>query len=196
MITAQQSDVAAAEQWYRKSLAIKEKQGNEHGAALTYHQLGVISAEQRDFPAAEQWYRKSLAISEKQGDKHGAASTYHQLGINAQEQRDFAAAEQWHRKSLAIKEKQGNEHEVAITYGQLGLLARAKRNFEASGQQFIRAASAFAQANDSLMASRALQDFLVTHRSAEPGERAKLLVMWDQAGLGPFPESTEGLDRG
>jgi hypothetical protein len=44
-------------QWYKKSLAIKEKQGNEHGAASTYHQLGRIAQEQRDFGAAEQWYK-------------------------------------------------------------------------------------------------------------------------------------------
>ena len=38
-----------AERWYLKSLAIEEKQGNEHGAASTYHQLGMIAQEQRDF---------------------------------------------------------------------------------------------------------------------------------------------------
>ena len=60
----------------------QEKQGNEHGAATTYHQLGMIALEQRDFAQAEQWYRKSLAIHqniEKQGNEHGAATTYHQL---------------------------------------------------------------------------------------------------------------------
>ncbi len=196
MIAEEQHDFAAAEQWYRKSLAISEEQGNEHVAAGTYHQLGTIALRQRDFAAAEQWYRKSLAIRAKQGDEHEAASTYHQLGINAQEQGDFGAAEQWYRKSLAIKEKQGDEHQAASIYAQFGLLARAKGNFEESGRRFIRAHSAFAHANDSHRASWALQDFLVTHRSAEPDEQAKLLAMWDQAGLGPLPESTEGLDRG
>jgi hypothetical protein len=33
-------------------LAISEKQGNEHGAASTYHQLGRIAQEQRDFAQA------------------------------------------------------------------------------------------------------------------------------------------------
>ena len=28
-------------QWYRKAMAIFEKQGDEHGAAITYHQLGM-----------------------------------------------------------------------------------------------------------------------------------------------------------
>ena len=194
-ISQEQRDFAAAEQWYLKSLAIKEKQGDEHGAAGTYHQLGINAQNQGDFAAAEHWYRKSLTIKEKQGDEHGAASTYHQLGTIAQHQHDFPAAEQWYRKSLVITEKQ-DEHTAALTYGQLGTLARAKGSFEESGRLFIRAVSAFVHTNDSHMAGRALQEFLVTHRSAKPDEQATLLAMWDQAGLGPFPESTEGLDRG
>ena len=86
-------------QWYKKSLDIDEKQGNEHGAAKTYHQLGRIAVEQRDFAAAEQWSQKSLDIDEKQGNELGAAKTYHQLGRIAEKQRDFAAAEQWYKKS-------------------------------------------------------------------------------------------------
>ena len=75
MIAEEQRDFAGAEQWYRKALAIKEKQGDEHGAAITYHHLGMIAQEQRDFAGAEQWYRKALAIFEKQGDEHGAAAS-------------------------------------------------------------------------------------------------------------------------
>ena len=196
VIAAEQRDFAAAEQWYHKSLAIEEKHGNEHGAAISYHQLGVIATQQGDFAAAERWYHKSLAMEEKQGNEHGAALTYHQLGVIAEEQRDFAVAEQWYLKSLAIKEKQGDEHGAASTYAQLGLLARAKGNFEESGRRLIRAHSAFVHTNDAHMASLALQQFFVTHRSADPDEQVKLLAMWDQAGLGPLPESTEGPDRG
>ena len=106
-------------------MAIKEKQGDEHGAARTYHQLGMIAQEQRDFASAEQWYRKSLAIFEKQGDEHGAAFTYHQLGMIAQEQRDFASAEQWYRKSLAIWVKYGDKHYEAMTRSLLEGLQEA-----------------------------------------------------------------------
>src|SRR5271157_3961775 len=74
MIAQERRDFASAEQWYRKSLAIKEKQGDEHGAAIAYGQLGTIAQEQRDYASAEQWYRKSLAIEEKQGNEHGDES--------------------------------------------------------------------------------------------------------------------------
>jgi tetratricopeptide (TPR) repeat protein len=70
-----------AEQWYRKSLAITERQGNEYHAASTYHQLGRIAQEQRDFATAEQWYRKALAIWVKYGDQHNQAITRSNLEI-------------------------------------------------------------------------------------------------------------------
>jgi len=81
MIAQEQRDFASAEQWYRKAMAIKEKQGDEHGAAITYHQLGYSAQEQRDFASAEQWYRKSLAIWVKYGDKHYEAITRSNLEI-------------------------------------------------------------------------------------------------------------------
>ncbi len=64
------------EKWCRKSLDIHEKQGNEHDAAATYHNLGAIAGKQRDFETAEKWCRKSLVIFEKQGNEHGTATTY------------------------------------------------------------------------------------------------------------------------
>ena len=184
----EQRDFAAAEQWYRKSLAIKEKQGNEHGAANTYHQLGIIAGEQRDFAAAEQWYRKSLAIKEKQGDEHGAAGAYHQLGRIAQQQRDFAAAEQWYRKSLLINEKQGNEHGAASTYCQLGVLAAAQERFRESGEWLIEGLKVFLRANDANNVQQAASVFLVTYGKASDDDKAELRRMWEQAGVGPFPE--------
>jgi len=187
-IAQEQGDFSAAEQWYRKSLVISEKQGNEHYAASTYHQLGMNAQEQRDFSAAEQWYRKSLAIKEKQGNEHGAASTYHQLGSIAQEQRDFSAAEQWYRKSLAIKEKHGNEHGAASTYGQLGILAGLQEDWMQAGSWEIRSIVGYIHTNDEAGAKRITRNFQITFRSALPAEQAKLKGMWEQAGLGAFPE--------
>ncbi len=113
MIAQEQRDFAAAEQWYRKSLAIEEKQGNEHGAASAYHQLGRIAQEQRDFAAAEQWYRKALAINEKQGNEHGAASTYGQLGILAGLQERFEESGQWLIRCITAFARCNDQHEAA-----------------------------------------------------------------------------------
>ena len=175
-IAQEQRDFASAEQWYRKALAIFEKQGDEHGGALTYHQLGRIAHKQRDFASAEQWYRKSLAIKEKQGDEHGAASTYHQLGMIAQEQRDFASAEQWYRKSLAIYEKQGDEHGAAITYHQLGIIAQEQRDFASAEQWYRKSLAIWVKYGD---------------KHHEAMTRSNLERLREAAGPGSIPEPGE-----
>jgi len=75
MIAQGQRDFASAELWYLKALAIFEEKGDEHGAAITYHTLGIIAQEQRDFAGAERWYHKALAIWVKYGNKHHEAIT-------------------------------------------------------------------------------------------------------------------------
>ena len=132
VIAQEGRDFDAAEDWYKKALAIELEQGNEYSAAINYHQLGSVAQDRRDFDAAENWYKKALAIKLKQGNEHGAASTYHQLGMVAHERRDFDAAEDWYKKSLAIELKQGNEHgeASACTYHQLGMIAQEKRDFD------------------------------------------------------------------
>ncbi|MGA2150016.1 MAG: CHAT domain-containing protein, partial [Bryobacteraceae bacterium] len=132
IVAQERRDFAMAEQWYRKSLAISEKQGDEPHTAGTYHQLGRVAQDRRDLTAAEEWYQKSLAIKEKQGDEHGAATTYHQLGLVAQERRDFAAAEHWYLRSLGISERLGDEHYAAISYHQLGRVAEDRGDLTAA----------------------------------------------------------------
>ncbi len=177
MIAQEQRDFAGAEQWYRKTLAIEEKQGDEHSAAgSTYQNLGIIAQEQRDFAGAEQWYRKTLAIFEKQGDKHSAAITYHNLGTIAQEQHDFAGAEQWYRKALAIFEKQGDEDSAAITYHQLGRIAQEQHDFAGAEQWYRKTLAICIKYSD---------------KYHEEMTRSNLERLREAGGTGSIPESGE-----
>ena len=105
----------AAEGWYKKSLDISLKLGNDLDAAGSYHQLGMISQERRDFDAAEDWYKKSLSLSQKM-DNSIVVKAYHQLGMIAKERQDFDVAEDWYKKSLALKCTQEDEQGTALTY--------------------------------------------------------------------------------
>jgi tetratricopeptide (TPR) repeat protein len=69
MVAQDRGDLAAAEDWYRKSLAIDEALGDQRGLASSYHQLGRVAQLRGDLAGAEQWYRKSLAILEALGDR-------------------------------------------------------------------------------------------------------------------------------
>ena len=128
-----------AEYLYRKLSDKSKEQGNEHGTALTYLQLGKIAQERRDFNSAENWYRKARDIFEKQGDEHGAALTYLQLSMINQERRDFDSAESWCRKALTIFEKQSDEHGAALTYLQLGMIPQERRDFNSAESWYRKA---------------------------------------------------------
>lgn len=60
-----------SEQWYRRSLAIKEK-GNKHGAALTYHELSLLAVEQQQCPEAGRLCLQVLTIYRKYDDPYNA----------------------------------------------------------------------------------------------------------------------------
>ena len=87
------------------------KQGNLHGEAITYHQLGTIAQKEKDFTGARGCYLKSLAIREQQGDLHGAASAYGDLGIMEGLQGNFIEAGRWLVQSVSsftsARDKQG-----------------------------------------------------------------------------------------
>jgi len=138
MVAEERGDLEAAEDWYNKSLAIEQKQGDEHGMASTYHQLGMVAEKRGDLDAAEDWYKQSLAIDQKQGNEHGMASTYHQLGMVAEERRDLDAAEDWYKRSLAIAQKLNIEYGMALIYHQLGMIAQERRDLDAAEDWYKR----------------------------------------------------------
>jgi hypothetical protein len=75
MIAQEQRDFGAAEQWYRKSLAISEKQGNEYGAATTYAQLGILASMREQYEESGRWLIKCALAFARCNDVHNARRT-------------------------------------------------------------------------------------------------------------------------
>ena len=59
------------EKWYKKSLAINEKLGNEHGAASTCGQMGLLEVGRKRFVEAGGWLIKSIERFGKARDEEG-----------------------------------------------------------------------------------------------------------------------------
>jgi hypothetical protein len=74
-------DFAAAERWYQRSLAIEEKHGNEHGAAITYGQLGIIAGLQSHFVESGRWLIRCIMAFANQHDSQGAERNVHNFLI-------------------------------------------------------------------------------------------------------------------
>jgi tetratricopeptide (TPR) repeat protein len=141
-------DLDAAEEWYKKSLEIHKRQGDEHAAAAAYQQLGWLAKECRDLDAAEEWYKKSLEIHKRQGDEQGIASACHNLGVVTQNRRDFAESKKWYEKSLETKLCQNNKYEAASTYYQLGRLAEDLYDFAEAEEWYEKSLEIFLRQGD------------------------------------------------
>ena len=128
-----------ADDWYRKSLTIKEELGNRPGMAITYHQLGMTAQDRGRLDEADDWYRKSLTIFEELGDRPGMAITYHQLGNTAYLRGRLDEADDWYRKSLTIKEELGNRQGMAGTYHQLGMTAQNRGRLDDADDWYRKA---------------------------------------------------------
>ncbi|MER2531234.1 MAG: tetratricopeptide repeat protein, partial [Candidatus Competibacter sp.] len=181
-------NLMAAEKWFIKSLEIGEECSRTEGISKIYHQLGMLAGYRFDFKTSENYYIKSLEIKERQGDEYGAAITYHQLGSLRFFQGDFSEAEKWYKKSLEIKERQGDEYGAAATYGQLGIVAAKQGRYLESGQWLISCIRIFEYHDDSQNYYLNLGNFLTFYRETSPDNQAQLRQIWEEAGLGAFPE--------
>jgi tetratricopeptide (TPR) repeat protein len=128
-----------ADDWYRKSLTIKEERGDRPGMANTYHQLGMTAEARGRLDEADDWYRKSLTIEEERGNRPGMAVSYHQLGITAHGRGRLDEAEDWYRKALTLNEELGNRPHMAPTYHALGMTAEARGRLDEADDWYRKA---------------------------------------------------------
>jgi tetratricopeptide (TPR) repeat protein len=55
---------------YQRSLKAFETAGNEHGCAVAYHNLGMISADEKQWEAADQYFEQGRRTAQAVGDDH------------------------------------------------------------------------------------------------------------------------------
>ena len=132
------ADLDDAQDWYIKSLAIKEELHDRPGMVDSYHQLGNVAYLMGDLDDAQDWYIKSLAIKEELHNRPGMASSYHQLGNVAHQMGDLDLAEDWYRRSLDIEEQLGSRSGMADSYHQLGVVAQNRGRLNEAQDWYIK----------------------------------------------------------
>jgi tetratricopeptide (TPR) repeat protein len=144
-IAQKRGDLAAAEDWHRKSLAIFEQLQDLPHLAVSYRQLAKVAQLRGDFAAAEDWLQEALAILEQLQDQPFLARCYGQLGVLAQRRGDFLTAEGWYHRALAIFEILDDRPDRALTYANLGTVSEQRRDPDAALDWAIRAVALFNQ---------------------------------------------------
>jgi len=105
--------------YYERSLALKERVGDEYGMAPTFHKLGLVYQRQGELDKAIEYYERSLAIVEKIGDEYGMSRILNSLGGVYQARGERDRAEAYYERSLALKEKVADKQGMAFGYNNV-----------------------------------------------------------------------------
>ncbi len=119
-----------AENWNRKSRALREKSGNRTRTSLDLHDSGKLAYRRGQLDEAETCYRKSLTMCEGQRDWYVVAANYRELGAIAHLRGQLAEAETYYLKSCAASKKLANPAHEAMSCNYLGSLALERDRLE------------------------------------------------------------------
>jgi hypothetical protein len=72
-VAQERGDWVEAERWYRESLGIKERLGDDHGQASTLHQLGKVAENRGRVAEAVAFFRQAEQLFERIGDARNLA---------------------------------------------------------------------------------------------------------------------------
>jgi tetratricopeptide (TPR) repeat protein len=125
-------------EYYERSLALKEKAGDEYGMAPTFHDLGLMYQYKGKLDKAIEYHRRSLAIMARMGDQHGMSRIFNSLGDVYQAKGEWERAIEYYERSLAILEEVGDEHGMATTFNSLGSVYRAKGEWDRAIEYYER----------------------------------------------------------
>jgi putative nucleotidyltransferase with HDIG domain len=109
---------------YARSLEAYRKAEDQHGCAIAYHNLGMVSVDRELFDEADSFFRESRAIAERAGDLHlqGLCLVSH-AEVHVARQR-FENARQDAEAALALFDQLGARGAKADAYRVIGVVYR------------------------------------------------------------------------
>jgi tetratricopeptide (TPR) repeat protein len=140
-IALDQGAYMQAEDCQRRSLALRERLGDQPGIAECWFDLGRPFFEQGDTAQAEECWRRSLTLYERLSDPQGAAYCWLSLGGLAARQGDLDNAEDGFRRLLSSAERTGDQQGLADAWTSLGELAFARGDYAQAEDYYRRGLS-------------------------------------------------------
>src|SRR5437867_12918435 len=141
---------------YERSLDAYRDCGDEHGCALAYHNLGMVSADRGWLNAADCYYRESRALAERVGDVYlrGLCLVNH-AEVDVMRHR-FENARQKAEEALALFDQLGARSAkadayrvIGIVYRETGRLVLAESRLRSAIELAVAAGAALAEAEAS-----------------------------------------------
>lgn len=119
-----QGNLDEASERYSQSLAAYQACDNEHGCAIAYHNLGLVSADRERWEDSASYFAKSRAIAERAGDVYlRGACHVGDAKVHLARQR-FEEARTSAEQALALFEQLGARAEKSGAYRVIGVVYR------------------------------------------------------------------------
>jgi DNA-binding SARP family transcriptional activator len=129
-VAAMRGEYTRAEEYYRHSLSIRERMGDQHGLALCWTGLGLVAYDRGDPAHAEEYHRCALAIRERIGDQEGVVFSWSWLMRIAQYRGQYARVEECERHCTAERERLTDRPGFERVTNQSARLARERGDHE------------------------------------------------------------------
>lgn len=132
-----QGDLQEALEHYQRSLDACRSIGDEHGCALAYHNLGMVSADQQLWDDADRYFTSSVEIARRNGDVRleGLCLLNH-CEVHLARQR-YDLAKESAESALAIFDRLDARLDKADAYKVLGLVYRETGRLALAESRFI-----------------------------------------------------------
>ena len=171
-----QGELDEAHTRYGRSLEAFRSAGDEHGCAIAYHNLGMVSADRELFDDADRYFRESRAIAERSGDVHlQGLCLVHHAEVDVARQR-FENARQNAETALALYDQLGARGAKAEAYRVLGMMYR-EAGRPALAESRLRSAMELAVATGSVLnEAEAARELALLFQATERNQEALRLL--------------------
>jgi putative nucleotidyltransferase with HDIG domain len=161
---------------YERSLESYRQANDEHGCALAYHNLGMVSADKELFDAAERYFGLSLEIAERAGDvRLQGLCLLNRADVEVGRQR-FEDARRDAESSLVIFDQLGAPGHKSAAYRVIGVVYRETGKL-ALAESRLRAAIDLAERSGTVLhAAEATRDLALVYQAMGRNQDALLLL--------------------
>jgi putative nucleotidyltransferase with HDIG domain len=162
---------------YSRSLEQSRSLGDEHGCALAYHNLGMVSAHRELFDDADRYFRLSLEIAERAGDVRlqGLCLLNHAEEVHVARQR-FEDARKSAEAALAIFDQLGDGDAKGSAYRVIGIVYR-ETGRHALAESRLRSAIEFSVAAGSVLhEAEATRELAIVYQGMGRNQEALALL--------------------
>jgi len=121
-------DPIKAKENYEKSLAAREKSGDQHGAALSLMSIGAVYKNKGEINTAFEYFNKSLVVAEKINDKYVMALNLDNIGGIYLHQGDENQAWETFNRALKLNKEANNKLGMAISLSNLGSICVTRKD--------------------------------------------------------------------